>query len=112
MKRKYKILILASSIVVVLLVIGVLLVPRSIRNFFYPVAPQMPPEVILVFAVAAAIAEDGGPLPGFIFPLISFSFVVAGCATSFRICVGSFLCAMQRYLAWSHPLAFLLSQSS
>jgi cell wall assembly regulator SMI1 len=45
MKRKFKILILASSILVVLLAIGVLLVPRSIRNFFYPAAPQMPPEV-------------------------------------------------------------------
>jgi hypothetical protein len=32
---------------------------------------------IPVFAVAAAVAEDRGPLPGFIFPLISPLFVAA-----------------------------------
>jgi hypothetical protein len=53
---------------------------------------------IPVFAVAAAIAEDRGPVPGFIFPLISFLFVAAG------LCYG--IPYMRRLLSFRDAMLF------
>jgi cell wall assembly regulator SMI1 len=46
MKRKHIPILASFSLVfVAILLIGVLVIPRSIRNFFYPAAPTMPPVV-------------------------------------------------------------------